>query len=122
MSVTLCHFRPPSTDPIDGLNKQLGSESVIALRDAYNNLSRAQCGVDIDWDRGYILQVARFDPSKGLPVLLEAYLKFRKAVRDIAGEGFDPIEQESPDEDAELTSGRRGSRGGHGKRRSGSGS
>ncbi len=102
-----CHpVRPPSTDPIDGLNKPLGNEAVVALRDAYNSLSRAQCGVEMDWDRGYVLQVARFDPSKGLPILLAAYLRFRQAIENNGGEAT--LEHaESPSSSPQAPTGRR---------------
>jgi hypothetical protein len=72
----------------------------------------------MDWDRGYILQVARFDPSKGLPVLLEAYLKFRKAVRAVLGENDGVVE--SPESSPKLTFGRRNSMSGR-RQSSGSG-
>lgn len=40
----------------------------------------------MDWSRGYICQIARFDPSKGYDVLLEAYRDFRVALKN---EGVD---------------------------------
>ena len=33
--------------------------------------------------QGYICQVARFDPSKGIDHLLEAYLQFRQKLQDM---------------------------------------
>ncbi|WVQ75698.1 hypothetical protein IAR50_005328 [Cryptococcus sp. DSM 104548] len=71
-------YMAPSTDPLDGLNKCFGRASVRYYRQYFNGLSEAQCGVKIDWDRGYICQIARFDPSKGIDVLLKAYLEFRQ--------------------------------------------
>lgn len=79
-------YMPPSTDPLDGLNKPFGKEAIKSIRAVYNSISMQQCQVEIDWDRGYILQVARFDPSKGLPDLLEAYLRFRQKLEE-AGKG-----------------------------------
>jgi glycosyltransferase involved in cell wall biosynthesis len=75
-------YMPPATDPLDGLNKPLGGEAMHNLREAYNQISLQQCGVAVDWSRGYVVQVARFDPSKGIPDLLAAYLEFRKRLED----------------------------------------
>ncbi len=33
-------------------------------------------------DRGYFTQVARFDPSKGIPDLVKSYARFRELVKD----------------------------------------
>ncbi|KZT23666.1 glycosyltransferase family 4 protein [Neolentinus lepideus HHB14362 ss-1] len=41
----------------------------------------ASTGQRIDWQRGYILQVARFDPAKGIPDLVEGYRLFREEVK-----------------------------------------
>ncbi|ORX40487.1 trehalose synthase [Kockovaella imperatae] len=71
-------YMPPSTDPLDGLNKLYGHHSVTYYREYFNHLASSQGDVAIDWARGYICQIARFDPSKGIDVLLEAYLKFRQ--------------------------------------------
>lgn len=81
-------YMPPATDPLDGLNKPLGGEAMHSLREAYNHISLQQCGVAVDWSRGYVVQVARFDPSKGIPDLLAAYLDFRTRLED-AGLGKD---------------------------------
>lgn len=59
-------YMAPSTDPLDGLNKMYGRASVRYYRQYFNQLSQAQCGIKIDWDRGYVCQIARFDPSKGM--------------------------------------------------------
>jgi glycosyltransferase involved in cell wall biosynthesis len=75
--------------PLDGLNKPFGSSSVQYYRQVFNSLSRKQCGNTIDWDRGYICQVARFDPSKGYHQLLEAYRQFREKLKE-SGEELGP--------------------------------
>ncbi|WVQ83736.1 hypothetical protein IAT38_005880 [Cryptococcus sp. DSM 104549] len=75
-------YMAPSTDPLDGLNKPYGRASVRYYRQYFNQLSKQQCGVKIDWDRGYICQIARFDPSKGIDDLLEAYLLFRQKLEN----------------------------------------
>lgn len=58
-------YMPPSTDPLDGLNKPIPSRDMATYRSFFNDLTHASTGQQIDWQRGYILQVARFDPSKG---------------------------------------------------------
>ncbi|KAL7423872.1 hypothetical protein Q5752_001457 [Cryptotrichosporon argae] len=78
-------YMAPSTDPLDGLNKPYGLASTHYFRQYFNSLSAKQCGVTIDWDRGYVCQIARFDPSKGIDVLLAAYLSFRKQLGDEKG-------------------------------------
>jgi glycosyltransferase involved in cell wall biosynthesis len=80
-------YMPPSTDPLDGLNKPMGKEVLGQIRQVYNSISSQQCQVEIDWDRGYFLQVARFDPSKGLDDLLAAYLQFRQKIEEAGEEG-----------------------------------
>lgn len=58
-------YMAPSTDPLDGLNKPFGHASLRYYRQDFNRLSQQQCGTTIDFERTYICQVARFDPSKG---------------------------------------------------------
>ena len=88
-------YMPPSTDPLDGLNKPFGTQSSYQLRKVYNSISQQQCNVTIDWDRGYFVHVARFDPSKGLPDLLAAYLKFRQQVEE-AGKSDQKVRSKKP--------------------------
>jgi len=75
--------------PLDGLNKPFGSSSVQYYRQVFNSLSKKQCGNTIDWDRGYICQVARFDPSKGYDQLVDAYRQFREKLKE-SGEELGP--------------------------------
>lgn len=55
----------PDSSPLDGLNKPFGTASITYYRSLFNMLSRQQSHVHIDWSRGYVCQIARFDPSKG---------------------------------------------------------
>ncbi|BGP40935.1 hypothetical protein JCM10449v2_004900 [Rhodotorula kratochvilovae] len=71
-------YMPPSTDPIDGLNKPLNRTHLNMYRHTFNEAVRSSSGWQVDWDRVYILQVARFDPSKGIPDLAEGYRLFRE--------------------------------------------
>lgn len=52
--------------PLDGLNKPIGAADMrYYCRTYFSRISMQQCGVALDWDRPYVIQVARFDPSKG---------------------------------------------------------
>lgn len=74
-------YMPPCTDPLDGLNKPIPEEMLQVYRHMFSDLIGASTGQTIDWQRGYILQVARFDPSKGIPDLVEGYRLFREEVK-----------------------------------------
>ncbi|CAE6442867.1 unnamed protein product [Rhizoctonia solani] len=73
-----------STDWLDGLGKPLGDWDL----DYYMNLFRRQCGEirqnRLHWpDRLYIAQIARFDPSKGIPDVIDSFCKLRKRLDDV---------------------------------------
>jgi len=71
----------PSTDKLDGLNKKL----TPAQLKFYINLFNQQIkGSPLDTKRPYIIQIARFDPSKGINDVVESYRKLRKKM-DAAG-------------------------------------
>ncbi|RPB28633.1 UDP-Glycosyltransferase/glycogen phosphorylase [Terfezia boudieri ATCC MYA-4762] len=70
---------PASTDWLDGLNKVL---RVWDLRYYHHNF-RTMCSAihmaKLQFpQRNYIIQVARFDPSKGIPDAIDAFCKLRK--------------------------------------------
>ncbi|KAG9125417.1 hypothetical protein FRC07_007692 [Ceratobasidium sp. 392] len=73
-----------ATDWLDGLSKPLGDWDL----DYYMGLFRRQCS-DIrmnrlHWpDRLYIAQVARFDPSKGIPDVIDSFCKLRKRLDEV---------------------------------------
>lgn len=69
---------PPATDPLDGLNKELTDEQKSFYFEVFNNLLEKEKQKPLDVHRPYIIQVARFDPSKGIPDVLEAFSKLRK--------------------------------------------
>lgn len=73
-----------STDWLDGLGKPLGDWDL----DYYMNLFRRQCGEirqnRLHWpDRLYIAQIARFDPSKGIPDVIDSFCKLRKRLDEV---------------------------------------
>ena len=71
----------PSTDKLDGLNKQLNRDQL----DFYINLFNKQThDSPLDMKRPYIVQIARFDPAKGIKDVIESYRKLRKRL-DAAG-------------------------------------
>jgi hypothetical protein len=57
---------PACTDPLDGLNKNIKSYNLIYYRSVFNRVCMDQGANEVDWSRPYIVQVARFDPSKGM--------------------------------------------------------
>ncbi len=66
-------FAPPCTDPLDGLNKELTDEQKSYYMRLLNDFLVSFKQTPLDPNRPYITQIARFDPSKGIPDLLEAY-------------------------------------------------
>ncbi|KAI8854579.1 hypothetical protein BC829DRAFT_413068 [Chytridium lagenaria] len=73
------YYMGASTDLLDGLNKPLAKPDMEFYRIAFNRISFDQTGKRADfWHRPYIVQICRFDPSKGLPDVLRAYAMFRR--------------------------------------------
>ncbi|KAI8340777.1 hypothetical protein BC941DRAFT_493463 [Chlamydoabsidia padenii] len=69
---------PACTDPLDGLNKPLSQWIMNYYRSVFNRVCMDQGANEVDWNRSYIVQVARFDPSKGIPDVLESYRLMRQ--------------------------------------------
>ncbi|KAJ3039723.1 hypothetical protein HDV00_011955 [Rhizophlyctis rosea] len=69
---------PATTDLLDGLNKKLDEASVRYYHCVFNRTAQDATGKKADFDnRPYIAQIARFDPSKGIPDVVRAYAKLR---------------------------------------------
>lgn len=70
---------PASTDWLDGLNKPMREWDLRyyhhLFRNECHNIGMPQLSYP---GRDYITQIARFDPSKGLPTVLEAYRLLRE--------------------------------------------
>jgi glycosyltransferase involved in cell wall biosynthesis len=80
---------PATTDPVDGLNKPLTKKQIAYYHKIFNVILAREGQKPLDTRRPYIIQIARFDPSKGIPDVLEAY----RALRDrLKQEGRDMIE------------------------------
>ncbi|KAJ8293381.1 Trehalose phosphorylase [Rhodotorula toruloides] len=78
-------YMPPSTDPLDGLNKPIEKSVLNTYRHTFDSAVQSSDGRKVDWKRGYIIQVARFDPSKGIPHLAEGYRLFREHAEKTGG-------------------------------------
>ncbi len=64
-----------STDKLDGLNKHLSDNVVNYYLEMFNKILKKN---PLHQKRPYIIQVARFDPSKGIPDVIESYRKLRE--------------------------------------------
>lgn len=73
-----------ATDRLDGLNKEITGRQTHYYMNVLNILLQRERQTPLDLTRPYITQIARFDPSKGIPDLLEAYriLCFNMEKRD----------------------------------------
>jgi glycosyltransferase involved in cell wall biosynthesis len=79
---------PAATDPLDGLNKPLTDWCTTYYQSVFNRVCIDNGVNEVDWNRPYIVQVARFDPSKGIPDVLEAY----RLLRQKMDEEFDDVQ------------------------------
>ncbi|WKT52466.1 hypothetical protein QSH57_002980 [Fusarium oxysporum f. sp. vasinfectum] len=72
-------YMPATTDWLDGLNKPLRDWDVGYYGNMYNASCHAQKMTQLHWPaRKYIIQIARFDPSKGIPTAIDSYAEFRR--------------------------------------------
>ncbi|KAJ4044709.1 hypothetical protein NW761_008377 [Fusarium oxysporum] len=72
-------YMPATTDWLDGLNKPLRDWDVGYYGNMYNASCHAQKMTELHWPaRKYIIQIARFDPSKGIPTAIDSYAEFRR--------------------------------------------
>jgi alpha,alpha-trehalose phosphorylase (configuration-retaining) len=67
-----------ATDWLDGLNKELDTWDSQFYMGEFRSLCIKEKMNELQWPmREYIVQVARFDPSKGIPNVVDSYSKFR---------------------------------------------
>jgi glycosyltransferase involved in cell wall biosynthesis len=84
-------YMPATTDWLDGLNKDLSPADLRYHLADFNELCRREHMPALVYPkRDYIIQIARFDPSKGLEDVLGAYAHFRRYSRYCAHR---PVEQ-----------------------------
>ena len=75
-------YMPATTDPLDGLNKPLDEKHMKYYMDLFNKFAKEDGSTKLDLTRPYIIQIARFDPSKGIPDVLKSYQKLRELMKD----------------------------------------
>ena len=72
---------PAATDLLDGLNKPLSDWDSRFYMGIFRDNCLQQHMPTLAWpQREYIVQIARFDPAKGLPNAIDSYCKFRMAL------------------------------------------
>lgn len=71
-------FMPATTDPLDGLNKPMAKRQKDYYFSYFNQILKDIGQSPLDTERPYIIQVARFDPSKGIQDVVEAYRLLRE--------------------------------------------
>lgn len=75
-------YMPATTDWLDGLNKTMRDWDIGAYGRIFNMYCHNSCTAPINYpDEEYIVQIARFDPSKGIPDVLASYAKFRELLK-----------------------------------------
>ncbi|KAJ6547418.1 glycosyltransferase family 4 protein [Mycena capillaripes] len=71
-----------ATDWLDGLNKDLDPWDSSFYMGEFRNLCAKEKMNQLEWPgRDYIVQVARFDPAKGIPNVIDSYARFRRLLR-----------------------------------------
>jgi glycosyltransferase involved in cell wall biosynthesis len=76
-----------ATDWLDGLNKDLDSWDSQYYMGEFRTLCAKEKMNELGWPRrDYIIQIARFDPAKGIPSVIDSYHKFRKLLKTRAPE------------------------------------
>lgn len=73
---------PATTDPLDGLNKHLTDKQLRYYLMLFNMFLANDGQPPLDTTRPYIVQIARFDPSKGIPDVLESFRALREMYRE----------------------------------------
>ncbi|KIW70024.1 hypothetical protein PV04_02335 [Phialophora macrospora] len=74
---------PATTDWLDGLNKPMAEWDLQYYMHLLRQVCQSQNLPQLAYpDRGYFTQVARFDPSKGIPDVIKSYARFREMVKD----------------------------------------
>ncbi|GJJ12018.1 hypothetical protein Clacol_006256 [Clathrus columnatus] len=70
---------PATTDWFDGLNKDLSAWDSHYYMTEFRGLCAKERMTELAWpEREYFIQIARFDPAKGIPTVVDSYCKFRK--------------------------------------------
>ncbi|KAI1382871.1 glycosyltransferase family 4 protein [Hypoxylon trugodes] len=87
----LVTYMPATTDWLDGLNKPINEWDTGYYGSNYNSQCHAQHMTTLRYPEcKYIVQVARFDPAKGIPTVIDSYGEFRKRAAEL---GLEDIPQ-----------------------------
>jgi glycosyltransferase involved in cell wall biosynthesis len=71
-----------ASDWLDGLNKELDSWDTQYYMGEFRSLCTKEKMNELKWpQREYIIQIARFDPAKGIPDVIDSYYKFRNILK-----------------------------------------
>ncbi|KAI0048555.1 glycosyltransferase family 4 protein [Auriscalpium vulgare] len=71
-----------ATDWLDGLNKELSPWDSQFYMGEFRTLCAKEKMTELAWPaRDYVIQIARFDPSKGIPDVIDSYKKLRELLR-----------------------------------------
>jgi glycosyltransferase involved in cell wall biosynthesis len=74
---------PAASDPIDGLNKELSDDEMDYYLGIFNRICEEQGTKNtLDPERPNVIQIARFDPAKGIPDVIDSYANLRKKMYD----------------------------------------
>jgi len=74
---------PAASDPIDGLNKELSDEEMDYYLGIFNTICSEQGTKNmLDPERPNVIQIARFDPAKGIPDVIDSYAILRRKMDD----------------------------------------
>jgi hypothetical protein len=64
---------------LDGLNKHLDAWDTQFYMGEFRTICLKEKMTELAWPhRDYVVQIARFDPSKGIPNVVDSYAKFRE--------------------------------------------
>lgn len=87
-------YMPATTDWLDGLNKELSDfDTRYYLHDFNTECQRQRMTMLQCPKRDYIVQIARFDPSKGIPDVVASYAEFRRNSAFCKGKNADDTPQ-----------------------------
>lgn len=72
---------------LDGLNKDLHEWDSQFYMSEFRSLCAKEKMHELKWpEQDYIVQIARFDPAKGIPNVIDSYHRFRKMLK--AGDDY----------------------------------
>lgn len=87
-------YMPATTDWFDGLNKELSDFDSAYYLHEFNTECRRQRMTTLAFPkRDYIVQIARFDPAKGIPDVLASYAEFCRTSNFCKGKSTDQMPQ-----------------------------